>query len=74
MTDRYIISRPNKAQAYHTDRSCFRIERSDKEPRPATQNAIEFHDLDECADCAGENYFNGGSTSALTERGARGDD
>jgi hypothetical protein len=41
MPERYIVTCANRAKAYHSDKQCFRI---------------EYHDLDECPDCANEDY------------------
>lgn len=39
---------------YHTDPECYRLDRSDREPRDATEQIIEYHDMDECAACSGD--------------------
>jgi len=49
----HVIGQPGNARCYHTE-PCRSVQKANKEPTPTPQRTVEWHDLEECAYCAGE--------------------
>jgi len=63
MSDEYdnprLTSQPSNALSYHTE-ECQKVKSSKNTVREATENMIEWHELEECEYCAGTYEASGG--------------
>lgn len=51
----YLSGMPSGVSCYHTEPDCNRL-LTGRNPRPVSERTVEWHDLDRCPDCNGQEY------------------
>lgn len=66
--DQLVSAPPRRCEVFHTDPDCHHLTREDRDARPVSDAAREWHELELCPDCSDEEHRETGPKPELVRQ------